>query len=77
MTIVEFSVYFLERSELWKTEKPFALDYAPEPPAIRTNATVKDREIVVEDIRDRESQFTYAGNGFCLLCLENGMDYHG
>jgi hypothetical protein len=74
MTAVESSIYFLERSELWKTEKPFVLDYVPEPPAVKSNASVADKPVVIEDIRGRESQFTYAENGFCLLPLDHGME---
>lgn len=71
---VNSSVYFLERSELWESEKPFLFDYAPEPPALKSNATVEREDITVEDTRGRESDFTYEKNGFFLLQHDFSME---
>lgn len=71
---IQISIYFLERSERWLKEKPFLLDYTPEPPAIKSNVTVQRQDIMIEDIRGREHEFSYAKNGFCILRLGCAME---
>ncbi|CAN9210814.1 unnamed protein product [Alternaria alternata] len=70
---VPASVYHLERNDLWKKEKPFFLDYTPVPPAIKSNAVIKPQDVVIEDIRGNENNFTYDRNGFCMLPVDDGM----
>ncbi|KAJ4307475.1 hypothetical protein N0V84_012708 [Fusarium piperis] len=70
---VQSSVYFLERSERWKTEKPYVLNYVPELPAVRSNSSLESKNIDVEDIRGRETEFTYSKNGFFVLPLDCSM----
>lgn len=70
---VDAELYFLERSNLWDKEKPFQLDYVPEPPALKSNSLVVPQSIQIEDIRGREDEFTYQKHGFCVLPLVSGM----
>jgi hypothetical protein len=48
-------------------EKPFLLDYTPEPPAVKTNAIVEPNEISIEDIGGKEDEFSFEKNGFSIL----------
>lgn len=71
---VETSAYFLERSERWKDEKPYLLDYLPAPPAVKTNAAIEQQNIDIEDIRGRENEFSFQKNGFCIVPIDCNMD---
>jgi len=70
---VQTSMHFLQRLERWALEKPYLLDYVPQPPAKKSNALVEEQGVVVEDVRGREDQFSFAENGFCIVNLEGGM----
>ena len=71
---VPTSVYHLERNDLWEKEKPFFLDYTPAPPAIKSNAVIKAEDVVIEDIRGHEDDFTYDQNGFFILPMNDPMN---
>lgn len=58
---------FSQASERWLKEKPFLLDYTPEPPAVKTNAIVEPNEISIEDIGGKEDEFSFEKNGFSIL----------
>lgn len=66
-------MYFLERNERWLKEKPYLLDYVPEPPATKSNAITESCNVSIEDIRGREQEFDFKKNGFCISSLSSGM----
>jgi hypothetical protein len=71
------SFYFLPKDPLWEKEKPYTLKFQPAEKFPGTNgARVEVKEILVEDIRGRESSFSMDKNGFAVMKLENlGMTY--
>lgn len=70
---VETSIDFLERNEIWGREKPFLLDYVPEPPAIKSNAVIENRPVSIDDIRGHEKDFSFAKNGFSIFPLKTQL----
>lgn len=71
------SFYFLPKDPLWEKEKPYTLKFQPAEKFPGTNgARVEVDNILVEDIRGRESSFSIEKNGFAVMPLKNiGMKY--
>lgn len=68
MAVVQTSLNFLKRDELYNHEKPYQLGHAaPEG---------KHEPITVTSIRDLEQQFTFKGNGFTALGMDKKISYN-
>jgi hypothetical protein len=70
------SANFLVPTDLYKSEKPYMLDYTPEATAKKENTTVEKHDIEINDIRGRENEFTFAKNGFCIVPINTNMSHH-
>lgn len=70
---------FLERLPLYETQKPYSIDYRIatwESEIPRSNyKSVHVDNIPVEDIRGRESEFTFSNSGFAVLQTDTAMEY--
>ncbi len=74
------SMWFLKELELYKTVKPYRLDFDPEGDAIpRTNVErVQIPDVPVEDLRAAKGQLQFSECGFALLDMPpslTGLDY--
>ena len=71
MAVVETSLNFLKRDELYNHEKPYQLGYAP-PEGLPTSNLGREKHepITVTSIRGLEQQFTFEGNGFTALRMD-------
>lgn len=71
------SFYFLPRDPRWKKEKPYTLKFVPSKDFLGTNRErVEETGILVQDIRGKESSFSFEINGFAVMELEDyGMTY--
>jgi hypothetical protein len=75
-TSVQSSVFFLKRKPLYETERVYELDIEPPPGFPRTNMEhEKVNDVVIEDIRGQEQNFTFCNNGFSLINLNGGITY--
>lgn len=73
---LQTSMYFLARSTLYEHEKPYSLRFEPEAGFPRSNITmVKHEDIMIQDIRGREKDFSYEKNGFAILNLNTSLAY--
>lgn len=69
--------HFLERSDLYKTEKPYELRFVPNGDFPRENLVKKRHDdIEVEDVRGWEEQLKIGRNGFELMPLDAPMLPH-
>ena len=76
MAVVETSLNFLKRDELYEREKPYQLKYAPAEGIPISNLRLeKQHNIKITSIRDREAQFTFEKNGFTVLRLNEDIPY--
>lgn len=71
------SFHFLCRDDLWKHEKPYSLKFIPKADFPKNNGQRAQKDgIIVEDIRGRESEFSFEKNGFAIMRLgESHMTY--
>lgn len=70
------SINFLQKDELYDTEKPYLLMVEPGEHFPKTNFKLHEpADLTIEDIRDRQHEFTIERNGFKLIKLESQMTY--
>ena len=64
------SFYFLPRDPKWQKEKPYTLKFTPVQKFDTVNGDrVEHSDILVEDIRGRETSFSVEDNGFAVMPL--------
>ncbi|SMR53467.1 unnamed protein product [Zymoseptoria tritici ST99CH_3D1] len=62
------SFYFLPRDQKWKTGKPYTLKFTPKEDFPIVNANRVERSgIHVEDMRGKETSFSFDENGFAVM----------
>jgi hypothetical protein len=72
---LEASIYFLENNEIYRTEKPYHLQY-PISGVERSNLrTQKNEHIPIRDLRGREDEISFENNGIAILEMETSMTY--
>jgi hypothetical protein len=72
----EISVYYLDRLERYKTEKPYEIRFdVPADFPTRNSVMSKYEGIKAEDIRGREAEFSVERNGFDVLHLDVPISY--
>ena len=76
MAVVETSINFLKRDELYEHEKPYQLKYAPADGIPISNFRLEKQDnIKITSIRDREAQFSFERNGFAVLKVKEDLPY--
>ena len=76
-SMLSTSMHFLEKNEMYETEKPYLLmvdfdDHFP-----KSNFKLQERtDLKIEDIRDRQHEFSSERNGFKIISLESQMTYN-
>ena len=76
MAVVETSMHFLTRDDLYEREKPYQLRYDVEEGIPKTNLRHKKQELLkIQNIRGREEQFSFEKNGFTVLKLDEEVAY--
>lgn len=66
------SFHFLCRNDLWKREKPYSLKFIPKADFPKNNGQRAQKDgILVEDIRGRESNFSFEKNGFAIMRIDD------
>ncbi|CAO1596776.1 hypothetical protein XANCAGTX0491_000607 [Xanthoria calcicola] len=76
MKDLQASIHFLAQSELYHTEKPYALRYTGENEIAQTNIKLeKHDDIPIHDIRGREREFSLEKNGFTISKMSSRMFY--
>ena len=76
MAVVETSMHFLTRDELYEHEKPYQLKYAGAEGLRRTNLRLEKKgPIKISSIRNREQQFSFEENGFTVLNMDDDIPY--
>ncbi len=74
---VNAQLVYLEKNDLFETEKPYNLQYKPDDETLlRTNcARVVKSDILIRDFRDHENKFSIEKQGFEIMKLESEMQY--
>ncbi|KAK3935063.1 hypothetical protein QBC46DRAFT_424225 [Diplogelasinospora grovesii] len=73
---VHASLYFLQRDELHKKQRPYTFKFPPNNGCPKSNLTHEKIDgIPVEDMRGREDQFQLEKNGFTILKVDTGLEY--
>ena len=76
---VQARLRFLKRAEIYKTEKPWGLNYDFDnwPTGVaRGNFVREDVEnIWIHDLRGKEHQFTFKRHGFAVVEMDSSMTY--
>ncbi|KAF7512944.1 hypothetical protein GJ744_012047 [Endocarpon pusillum] len=68
------SIYFLQRDALYDSKKVFELKFEPPSGMPKSNMRLEKRDgIKIQDIRDREAQYSFDRNGFSILRANFGM----
>lgn len=68
------SIHFLQRDPLYDSEKVFELKFDPSSGLPKSNMRLEKRDgIEIQDIRDREAQYSFDRNGFSILRADFGM----
>ena len=76
MAVVESSMHFLTRDELYEHEKPYQLKYAAPDGVPRTNLRLEKKQpIRISNIRDQEQQLSFEKNGFTVLKMDKDIPY--
>ncbi|KAI4250069.1 MAG: hypothetical protein L6R40_000241 [Gallowayella cf. fulva] len=76
MAMVESSMHFLMRDELYEHEKPYQLKYAAAEGIPTSNFRLEKQEpIQINSIRGREQDFSFDKNGFAVLKIDEDMPY--
>lgn len=76
MAVVETSINFLKRDELYDREKPYQLKYAAAEGIPISNLRLeKQDKIQITSLRDREAQFSFEKNGFAVLRMDEEIPY--
>ena len=76
MAVVETSINFLKRDELYEHEKPYQLKYAAAEGIPISNLRLEKQDnIKITSIRDREAQFSFEKNGFAVLRMNEEIPY--
>lgn len=71
---IESSMYYLERAQLYDTEKPYSMRYRPEEDIPQCNYVKVKRPIVVKSMRG-SGQFRIDECGFQLIDLYSDLTY--
>ena len=73
---VSARIHFLEKDELYETEKPYSLMVEPGEHFPRTNFKLHEPAgLMIQDVRGRQHEFSIERNGFKLIRLESQMTY--
>ena len=76
MSVVETSMHFLTRDDLYEREKPYQFRYDVADGIPRTNLRhVKQEPLKIHNMRGREEQFSFEKNGFTVLELDEEIPY--
>ena len=76
MAVVETSIHFLARDDLYEREKPYQIKFDVAEGIPTTNYThVKQEHFKINNIRGREEQFSFEKNGFTVLKLDEDVSY--
>ena len=76
MAVLETSINFLKRDELYEHEKPYQLKYAAAEGIPISNIRLEKQDnIKITSIRDREAQFSFERNGFAVLRMNEEIPY--
>ena len=76
MAVVETSIHFLTRDDLYKTEKPYQLKYMANPGIPKSNLRLeKQNTTKISNIRGQEENFSFDKNGFAVLKMDKGVPY--
>ena len=74
--MLQTSIYFLAPNDLYLRQKPYSLRFEPKQPFLPSNIRTEKREnVVIEDIRGREKDFSLKANGFAVMPLASQMAY--
>lgn len=74
--MVQTSMHFLSRNDLYSTVKPYSLRFEPPEGFERSNITLERQEnLVVEDARATIEQFSLEKQGFAIMNLDSQMTY--
>ena len=76
---VQARLRFMKRAEIYKTEKPWGLNYDFDnwPTGIARGNFIRDdvENILINDLRGRENQFTFKRHGFGVVEMHSSMTY--
>ena len=68
-------IYHLRQDELYSSEKPYTMRYAPNGRMMPTNVVREKRTVKVRDLRGREDHFDLDRDGFVVKTLKSKMTY--
>ncbi|KAI4624820.1 uncharacterized protein J4E87_005301 [Alternaria ethzedia] len=75
-SMIETSMHFLQRSDLYSTVKPYSLRFEPPDGFERSNIKLERREdLKIEDARPNINNFTLEEQGFKIVNMESKMRY--
>jgi hypothetical protein len=69
------TAYFLARDDLYRTVKPYYLEYLSDIVPRSNLKTHKIDDLLIRDLRGREHEFTFEENGFTILEMHSSMSY--
>ena len=76
---IQARLRFMKRAEIYKTEKPWGLNYGFDnwPTGIARGNFVREdvEDILINDLRGRENQFTFKRHGFAVVEMHSSMTY--
>ena len=76
MAVVEASMHFLTRDEIYKTEKPYQLKYPAQPGIPKSNLRLEKQNLIkISSIRGQEKKFSFDTNGFAVLKMDKEIPY--
>ena len=76
MAVVESSLHFLTRDNVYEHEKPYQLRYKAAKEIPTTNIRLEKQEpIKISSIRGQERQFSFERNGFTVLKMDQEVPY--
>ena len=74
--MVTTSMLFLFRDPRYESEKPYTLRFTPSNHFPRTNLNIESRDnLIINDIRGREGEYTLERNGFTIMPLDSKLSY--
>jgi hypothetical protein len=69
------TIYYCTRHPLYKTIKPYLIDFETSSSFPKTNIIPEPHEVSIADIRGSESLFSFEESGFAVLEMQTQMKY--
>ena len=73
---VRTTLYYLRRDDLYHTVKPYSLEFDSKMIARSNFKTHKAKDVLIEDVRGKEHEFSFNKHGWAIVEMQSAMTYN-